>query len=257
MSEASQARLNLIETRWSLVGQAHGGGIPALAARDILFHRYSGAAWRYLLAVARSQEIAEELFQEFSLRLIRGDFSRSSQERGRFRDYIKTVLINLVRDYHRKRRCQPVSLSYPLADPASDPHRASASKTTSHGTPTFAEEDPDATFLQSWRSELLHRVWKALASQKPKYHAVLTAQIELPTKEAREKAKYVEQRLGQAFTANHYRVALHRARRVFASLLKHEVAVSLDDPSEDQLFRELKLLRLLRYCSDEEGKACQ
>ena len=59
------------------MAKAHAEGSTAQMARHDLFDRYCGAAWRYMLAVTRDEQVAEELFQEFSLRLIRGDFFRA------------------------------------------------------------------------------------------------------------------------------------------------------------------------------------
>ena len=42
--------------------------------------------------MTRDEQLAEELFQEFALRMLRGDFRRAEPLRGRFRDYLKTVI---------------------------------------------------------------------------------------------------------------------------------------------------------------------
>lgn len=234
-------RLNLIDTRWTLVAQAHAEGPLAVAARNDLFERYCGAAWRYLLAVTRNEDVAEELFQEFALRLIRGDFSRARPQRGRFRDYLKTVLINLVRDFHRARRDGPAPLPDSLADrqSAAQPHPAAASP----------DSEEAFIFLESWRNELLHCVWSALQERSPRLYAALKTHIELPETSACEKAEHLSRRLGESCTANHFRVTLHRARDRFAALLRREVAASLGQPTDDELTSEFRQLRLLRYCA--------
>src|SRR5688500_14765658 len=91
--DALEQRLSRITTLWSVVGQAHGGATAgtASAARRVLMERYRGAAYRYLLGAVRSPDAADELFQEFALRFVRGDFRRADPDRGRFRDYVKAA----------------------------------------------------------------------------------------------------------------------------------------------------------------------
>jgi DNA-directed RNA polymerase specialized sigma24 family protein len=101
-------RLSRISTQWSLIYQAHWGGADAAAAAQCQFvQRYCGAVYRYLLGALRNEDAAEELFQEFALRFVRGDFRRADPERGRFRDYLKTALVHLVTDHHRRRASRP------------------------------------------------------------------------------------------------------------------------------------------------------
>jgi RNA polymerase sigma-70 factor (ECF subfamily) len=233
MMTSLDSRLNQIATRWTLVNQACVGGTMAVSARNELLDRYCGAAWRYLHALARNESIAEDLFQEFALRLIRGDFRRAESQRGRFRDYLKAVLINLVKDHFRRSQRSPLPLPADLADPSAP----------------FDAEPGDA-FLDSWRDELLQRVWTVLEERHEVLHAVLRVHAAHPEASAGEKAELLSRRTGEASTPNHFRVMLHRARRKFAMLLRQEVAVTLGDPSEEELQAELRQLRLLRYCTD-------
>src|SRR4051812_1666571 len=98
-------RLNNISTVWSLVLQAHQGPPDATAvARQALVERYLGAVYRYLLGAVRNPDTADELCQEFCLRFVRGDFRNADPARGRFRDLIKTALINLVINHQKRKR---------------------------------------------------------------------------------------------------------------------------------------------------------
>src|SRR4051812_24978980 len=98
-------RLTHISTLWSLVHRAHEGTGSALTeAQRQLLERYAGAAHRYLLGGLRDADAADEMFQEFSLRLLRGDFKNADPHKGRFRDFIKTALFHLIVDYQRRRR---------------------------------------------------------------------------------------------------------------------------------------------------------
>jgi RNA polymerase sigma-70 factor (ECF subfamily) len=131
-----------------LLLQAHRGeGEELSEARRLLLRRYCGAVYRYLRAAVRDAHAAEELSQEFALRVLRGDFRRADPGRGRFRDFVKTALYHLIVDYHRGRQKQPGPL------PAADSE-----------LPAAAGEGPgDQEFLDRWREELLERAWEALA----------------------------------------------------------------------------------------------
>src|SRR5437879_1637637 len=96
-------RLSHISTLWTLVEQAHRGPADAIGpAQRLLLERYAAVVHRYLGGALRDADAADELFQEFCLRFLRGDFRRADPQRGRFRDFLRTALVNLVVDYHRR-----------------------------------------------------------------------------------------------------------------------------------------------------------
>src|SRR5262245_11072204 len=102
-NESVQQRLSQISTAWTLITHAQGGPAAAdTAAQAALVERYQAAVFRYLLGALRDADPADELFQEFALRLVRGDFRRADASRGRFRDFVKTALINMVINYQKK-----------------------------------------------------------------------------------------------------------------------------------------------------------
>jgi RNA polymerase sigma-70 factor (ECF subfamily) len=227
----SNQHLSRITTQWTLIEQAHAGadGVAPEALRRLM-QRYCGAAYRYLLGALRDEDAAMDLFQDFALRFVRGDFCQASAGRGRFRDYVKTALCNLVTDYHRKRQARPLPLPADVAAPAED-----------------AGEDDD--FLKSWRAELLSKIWLALAEAQPTLHAVLLAHVKQPDAVAAELAEQMSVSLGRPVAAGNIRVMLHRARARFAELLIAEVSHYLGSPTEAQLREELHTLRLLKLRS--------
>ena len=84
-------QINQIETIWQVVHRAHDADQPdkMTAAQQVILQRYRPAIFRYLLACLGNADAADELCQEFSLRLIRGDFRNADPEKGRFRDLLK------------------------------------------------------------------------------------------------------------------------------------------------------------------------
>src|SRR5437588_3518238 len=90
MSEDSlNRRLCSITTLLSVVAAAHQDEAATRhSAQRQLLERYGGAIRRYLLACLRDPESTEELFQEFCVRFLEGDFRKADPGRGRFRDYV-------------------------------------------------------------------------------------------------------------------------------------------------------------------------
>ncbi len=110
--------LSQMSTQWTMVFQAHSGTPDeAHIAASRLMCRYAGAVHRYLLKAVKDPDAADELDQEFALRFLRGDFKNSDPNRGRFRDYVKRAVQNLINDYHRRKR-PVVSLDAHATEPA-------------------------------------------------------------------------------------------------------------------------------------------
>jgi RNA polymerase sigma-70 factor (ECF subfamily) len=235
--EDQDPRLTQISTQWSLVFQAHRGTPEQVAAAQVkLIDRYAGAVHRYLLAALRDQEAAEELAQEFALRFLRGDFHRADPACGRFRDFVKQALRNLMTDYHRWRsRTRPVGNELP--EPTA---------------PSAEDADFDRQFLASWRAELLAGAWRELADLQKRtgqpYYTVLRVRVEHPDLHSPELAERLTSALGRPIRAGGVRMALKRSRDCFVEFLMEGVAAGLSDPTPDQLEQELIDLDLLQFC---------
>jgi RNA polymerase sigma factor (sigma-70 family) len=234
------SRLSRISTIWTMVGEAHGPaeeGPPD--ARLTLIQRYQSAAYRYLLGAVRDADAADELFQEFALRVMQGAFRRADPGRGRFRDYLKTALIHLVIDHQNRQRNRPRQLDPAVAEPVAP-----------SDDPTSADEG----FLRSWREDLLARAWARLEKCEQHggqpHYSVLRFRADYPEASCSEMAARLSEQLRPAapFTETGIRKTLQRARAQFADSLLEEVARSLDHPTHDALEQELIDLDLLPYC---------
>lgn len=233
-----QQRLSKLSTAWDEIMRAHAGLADGAAlAQQRLLRRYGRAIFRYLLASVRDEDAAEELSQEFALRFVRGDFKHLDPARGRFRDYVKAVLGNLVKAYRQKQNAQAVPLpgsNWDLAAP--DP----------------APEEADPEFVDGWKEELLTRAWEELADHEQQtgqpYYTVLRFRSENPAVSSAQMAEQLGAQLGKAYTDAAVRQVLHRAREKYADLLVEEVALSLQTTESDRLEQELTELGLLDYC---------
>jgi RNA polymerase sigma-70 factor (ECF subfamily) len=239
MSDESQdRRLYNISTLWSIVALAHAGSSEtARTAQHRLLERYGGAIRRYLTVSLRDPVAAEELFQEFALRFLSGDFRHAHPHRGRFRDYVKTSLAHLIGNYYKQLRRQPRSLNPMHPEPTNE---------------ATASPELDPIFLASWRDELLAQAWHALAQAEsahtPPFYTVLRFRSDHPELSSREMAAQLGTRLGKPLTAAGVRQMLHRARERFADLLVEEVAQTLGEPTDERLEEEFLDLELYEYC---------
>jgi RNA polymerase sigma-70 factor (ECF subfamily) len=227
-----------ISTHWDLLYEAHRGEGEAVSeAKRLLLLRYGDAVYRYLFKAVRDPEAAAELSQEFALRFLRGDFRRIQQEKGRFRDFLGTVLYHLIIDYHRRNQARPA----PLPN-ESKYHPATPSEID------VSEEQ----FTAEWKQELLNRAWQTLeAAEKEQgrlFYTVLRWRSENPQVPAARLAEELQAQLDRPFTEDGIRQTLRRAREKYAQALLAEVARSLEDPSPRQVEEELSDLGLLVYC---------
>jgi RNA polymerase sigma factor (sigma-70 family) len=207
------------------------------AAQRRILERYASAIRRYLAGILRDREAADELFQNFALRFVRGDFRGVDPSRGRFRKYLKGALSNLVADYYRERGRRPLPLGSEVPEPAES---------------EVPEADSDAQFLRVWRNELLSRTWRALhayeqRTQQP-LHTVLSRHINQPKLRSAELATQLAPVVGQSVDAAWVRKRKYLAREKFTELLLDEVAQSLSCPSVEALEEELIDLDLLAQC---------
>jgi RNA polymerase sigma factor (sigma-70 family) len=233
-----QNRLSQISTVWTLVSRAHGGPAEVDAhAQAALVQRYQAAVYRYLLGALGDADSADEVFQEFALRLLRGDFHRAAPERGRFRDFVRTSLINLVINF-RKKHGRAVPLDN-IAEPAAD---------------SSMSQSLDEEFLANWRKALLDKAWEALAAlQKPDgppYYRVVRCKSEHPDLTSAQLAEQLAAEMPSptTFTEENLRKILQRGRELFTDLLVDEVAHSLRTSSDDDLAQELIDLGFQSYC---------
>lgn len=217
--------------------QAHGDKDDAAvrAAQSAVMERYSGAVYRYLRRVLGSEEAADEVFQEFALKFIRGGYRNADPGTGRFRDYLKMSILNLVTDY-RRRHARRRQHEYSAVDDVAD------------------ENDFDVTFGKSVSEELIGRVWEALQQFENEsgqvYYTTLKQRARQHACSSRELAAIVGKQLKppRTISATAIRKTLQRSREKFAELLVLEVRHLIGCSDFDKVEQELIDLGLHEYC---------
>lgn len=229
--------LSRIETQWNVVRKAHAEEDGAEVARIQLIEQYGPAAKRYLLGALRNQDAAEEVFQEFALRLIRGDLKNADMSKGRFRNLVKTTLYHLIVDYHRKNQRNQKKTAIANVDELAA---------------VELESDADDPFLIAWRESLLEQAWSRLDQLEQEtgraYFTVLRTRVDHPRLTTRQLRDRLKGMLKEVPTEAALRVLLCRARRRFAHLLLEQVSRSFENPTDEQVEEELIELGLHHYC---------
>jgi RNA polymerase sigma-70 factor (ECF subfamily) len=230
--------LSQIQTLWTLIFRAHQGSDEASTeAYTVLMERYGGAVHRYLLGITRDPELAADLAQDFALRFLRGDFRRADPRYGRFRNFVKTAVMNLVIDHHRRKKSRPLIISAETPEPES-------------AEPDLMELDQK--FLDCWRTEILETSWAELQKLQERtgqpFYTVLKLRADLPDLRSPDLAELLSERLGRTVNAGWVRQTLLRSREKFVGLIIDEISTSLEDATSEQIDEELMDLGLWDYC---------
>jgi RNA polymerase sigma-70 factor (ECF subfamily) len=238
-----------LATQWSIIlraGQKQGDA--AAAARSVLLLRYHEAIMRYLKAALRDEHAAWQVYSNFAVRVLQVDqfLQRADPSRGRFRDYLKTILRHMVSDYYRERHREHRQLE------------EFARRSQSSAEPDTTDSAEDLQFLSCWREELMHWARQRLEDVERKtgqpYATLLHLLEEQPELRSSQAAELLSAQMNRPFTADGVRQLKHRGRELFGEMLVRETArslqVDLHDPEgANRIEQELiDLGLLLSYC---------
>jgi RNA polymerase sigma factor (sigma-70 family) len=219
------SNLDRISTQWSQLDNP-----------EHFLMRYAPALRSYLMALLQDPHDADEVAQEFLLRVVEQGFVRADPGRGRFRDYLKTAIRNAALTVLRRKKGIPLEhVEQGLAD-----HTA---------------EQAEAEWLATWRQCLLDKAWRGLESYQHRHpgnwaFTVLKSVVDRPQEDSTALAAHVSTVIGQSLRPEAFRKQLSRARHRFAELLVQEIAETLDPPTPEEIETELGELGLLEYVKD-------
>jgi len=233
------AHLTELETSWTTIRNAHTPGPEGQAAMGELIGRYHDAVHRYLRLKLRDSNLADEVFQEFWTKLLTHKLAGADHNKGRFRDYLRTVLHRLIIDHFRGRKLQTLPPG-DLLDPG----------------------QPDADYDRVWRDAVLKRALTRLETyeaQTPKnrYATVLNLRRDNPEEAIDEIARRLGEQLGTRITPESFRKTLQRARNKFFELLIQELRETIHPATDEDIEEEIQALGLghlyRRYHSPHDG----
>lgn len=245
MADDPADRLSQLATSWTLLRQAHDPADPRYeAARRYLLDQYGPFVRRYLAGALRHEpnrdEAINDAFQEFALRFARGALGHATPDRGRFRNYLKTCLFNIVTDHRRGNLAG--KRPQPLAD---------------HDPPAPAPADDEAEYRSAWQEEFMGRAIRALetvdAGSGRHLYTVLKLRLDRPDLRSEDLAAAVAPTVGKAVSPVWVRKRLSTAKSELARLLVQEVRASLGSPTREELEAELIDLGLFEHCRSALG----
>ncbi len=218
-------RLAEISTRWNIVGDP---------LQFVL--RYAPAIQKYLTAIVRNAHDADEIAQDFLLKMMDRRFEHVRPDRGRFRFYLKQAVRNAVREHARRRR--PALLS----------NEALAEYTTDETADSLTEQQ----WVEDWRRCILDRAWSALESHQRRHegnlcHTVLRLTAEHPESDSATLAELTVRHSNRPLSVEAFRQQVSRGRRLLATFVRDEVAATLERPRPDEVNEELLNLGLMEY----------
>ena len=214
-------RLTTLETSWTQIHTAHTSGPAGQAAMRDLIGRYHDAVHRYLRLKLRDRNLADEVFQEFWMKLLGHKLAGADDTKGRFRDYLRTVLHRLIVDHFRGRKLQPLPPG-DLLDPSGQ----------------------DLEFDRVWREKIIQRVWSRLetyeaSTPKNRYATVLHLRVENSDAPIEDLASGLATKLGAKITPEAFRKTLQRARGKFLHLLVEELRVTIHPATPEDIEAEI------------------
>jgi hypothetical protein len=219
LTRPTNSRLDDISTEWEVVRDP---------PRFVL--RYAPAIQRYVGALVKNPHDAEEVAQDFFLRISKHRFVHTRQEGGRFRDYLKAAVRNAALNFLQRRRA-----SKPI-DPGFSKIQVAA----------------DQAWLVEWRQCLLDRACRTLEKHQHQspgnlFHTVLNMVVNNPLDDTQVLATRTSALIGRPLRSDAFRKQLSRARFMLAKLIVKEVAQTLDKPTPEQIKEELIELALWEY----------
>jgi RNA polymerase sigma factor (sigma-70 family) len=228
-------RISRISTQWTLLQQAHQSDATddAIAARSAVVQRYIGPIYRYLQKVMLDPASAEDVAHDVVLKLMQGQLAGASPDRGRFRDYLKTILLNSARAWHRRS------------------HREMAE---SEGWSQLAEEAEADAFDHCVRDEVMQAAWKSLEdierqTQQP-FASVLRWRTTVASTSSPELCALLRSVTGREYSEGNARKVLQRARDQYALLVVEQVRGLLPaaNQTREDIEAELTALGLHGTC---------
>jgi RNA polymerase sigma-70 factor (ECF subfamily) len=220
------AHLTELETSWTTIRNAHTPGPEGQAAMADLIGRYHDAVLRYLRLKLHDTNLADEVFQEFWTKLLTHKLAGADGNKGRFRDYLRTVLQRLIIDHFRGRKFQSLPPG-DLLDPS----------------------EPDADYDRVWREAVLKRALTRLETYelktpKNKYATVLALRRDNPDSSIEEITALLGERIKAKITAEAFRKTLQRARAKYFELLVQELRETIHPATDEDIEDEIQALGL-------------
>ncbi|MDA1016542.1 MAG: sigma factor [Planctomycetota bacterium] len=211
---------------WSLVANAGGDGPGGRAAIDQLCGTYWSPLYVFLRGLGQSQSDAEDIVQSFFIHLLEDRvLEYADQDRGRFRTFLIAAIKQFVAREHVRRSAR---LRKP--DRAILSHDFGVAEQM-YSTRGQDEKTPEVLFDRAWALTLLDQTVTKLRDEYARADKVELFEKLLPALTSdRRIARDVSAQLQMSGGA--VRVAVHRLRKRYGTILRRLISETVQDPSE-------------------------
>jgi RNA polymerase sigma-70 factor (ECF subfamily) len=227
-------------TNWSLVRQAGSANEEmANAAKDTLCNAYWYPVYAYIRARSRTKEDAEDLTQGFFLRLLRVNLlAKADAQQGRLRNYllgsVKHFLISEHAHAHAKKRGGDAVITSFDAQWAEN----------AFGNEPVDEMTPERLYQRRWALTVLEFAFDLLREEHVAdgRHEEFERFRPLLGFTAECGCNYAEMSAQTGVPVGTLKSQVHRMRKRWKELLRQQVALTLGDPTEENIRDELREL---------------
>ena len=214
-------------TRWSLVVAASDPKRKEVrSALASLCENYWYPLYAFLRRRGYPADQAQDLTQEFFIRVLEGRYlDRADPEKGRFRAFLLTSLKFFVSDEQDRNRAQKRGGGALL------PLEFSSGEERYQREPAH-DETPERIFERRWALSVLDRVVESLRKEfvqhgRPEHFERLKVFLL-----GQPDAPYVSRALEMNTSEGALKVAIHRLRKRYRELFRHEIANTVADPAD-------------------------
>ncbi|PTX92965.1 RNA polymerase subunit sigma-24 [Spartobacteria bacterium LR76] len=224
-------------TRWSLVVKASNG--DATEAHHALSHLcqiYWYPLYSFVRRSGHSPDDAQDLTQEFFLRLLEGEWVASAdRERGRFRTFLLTAMKRFLANEWHRAHAQKRGGQHQIVSLDEESAESRFSREPAHTA------SPDALYERNWALALLENVLRRLEDDLAREGKTAWADILRPLlTSGRGEIDYAAAASQLGISEGAARVAVHRLRQRYRQLIRSEVAETVG--TEDEVDEELRHL---------------
>jgi DNA-directed RNA polymerase specialized sigma24 family protein len=224
-------------TRWSLVARAGGSSSPeARAALESLCHAYWFPIYAFIRRQSADPETARDLAQSYFTRLIEKDLLASADpKKGRFRSFLRTDCGYFLADQRDRDRAQKRGGGRPIV-----------SIETLDSESRYLREpadrlNPEHLFDRAWCLTLLERVLERIKAEYVRSgRIILFERLQFVLISGSPSVPYATIADELDTTVGAVQAAVQRLRRRYRTVLRAEIAATLNDPSDENVDDEIR-----------------
>jgi RNA polymerase sigma-70 factor (ECF subfamily) len=211
-------------TQWTKVLRAGQGDLDGRAALSDLCAAYWKPVHRFLRSEGRSEDMANELTQEFFAKILRaGNIGSVDPNKGKFRTYLLGAVKHFLRDERVREQSQKRGGGQTLEPLPEEITEAGSPRLANPVAPTS-----DAYFDREWAVQVLDRSLNALGTEMKvagRGVAFETLKPWLTGETGRPTQAEIASQLNQS--EGSIKVTIHRLRQRFRELVRTEIATTL------------------------------